>query len=81
MEASIADVLAERENIATDNEKNNYLVGVNEQTINVDAYLTLMGFDKDENGNSIPFLMLSQPVIVNLNKQLRDAKGVLGVYK
>jgi hypothetical protein len=28
---------------------------VNEQTINVDAYLTLMGFDKDENGNSIPF--------------------------
>jgi hypothetical protein len=40
-----------------------------------------MGFDKDENGNSIPFLMLSQPVIVNLNKQLRDAKGVLGVYK
>jgi hypothetical protein len=37
-----------------------------------------MGFDKDENGNSI--LMLSQPVIVNLNKQLRDAKGVLGEY-
>jgi predicted SprT family Zn-dependent metalloprotease len=79
---SIADVLAERENIATDNEKEQVLgrVGVNEQTINVDAYLTLMGFDKDENGNSIPFLMLSQPVIVNLNKQLRDAKGVLGEY-
>jgi hypothetical protein len=35
---------------------NKYLVGVgvNEQTINIDAYLTL-GFDKDENGNSIPF--------------------------
>jgi hypothetical protein len=79
---SIADVLAERENIATDNEKEQVLgrVGVNEQTINIDAYLTLMGFDKDENGNSIPFLMLSQPVIVNLNKQLRDAKGVLGEY-
>lgn len=79
---SIADVLAERENIATDNEKEQVLgrVGVNEQTINIDAYLTLMGFDKDENGNSIPFLLLSQPVIKNFNKELRDAKGVLGEY-
>ena len=66
---SIADVLAERENIATDNEKEQVLtkVGINSETINVDALLTLAGFDtaeyvekgKEPQTISLPFYLLS----------------------
>jgi len=79
---SIADVFAEKENTATDNEKEQVLgrVGVNDATINVDAYLTLLGFDKDENGNSIPYMLLSQPIIKEFNKRKKDSKGILGTF-
>jgi hypothetical protein len=88
---SIADVLAERENIATDNEKEQVLtkVGINSETINVDALLTLAGFDTVSYANSItgekstisiPFYLLSQPSITNFNTILKNSKGVLGEY-
>ncbi len=82
---SIADVLAERENIATDNEKEQVLtkVGVTSETINVDALLTLAGFDTVKyNGMdiSIPFYLLSQPAITDFNNIIKNSKGVLGGY-
>lgn len=81
-ERTTAEVFAEKENTATDNEKEQVLgrVGVNENTINVDAFMTLRGFDKDENGNSISYMLLSQPIIKELNKRRKDSKGILGEY-
>ncbi|MHA1197771.1 MAG: hypothetical protein ACTSQF_00240 [Candidatus Heimdallarchaeaceae archaeon] len=45
-----SEAFAERQNTATDNEKEQILgrVGVNSGTINVDSILTLLGFDKGE---------------------------------
>lgn len=66
---TIGEVLAERQNTATDNEKEQIMgrVGVNDLTIGVDSLLTALGFDKAklENGKeiSIPYLLLSQPII------------------
>ena len=88
---TIADVLAERENIATDNEKEQVLtkVGINAETINVDALLTLAGFDTveyiDKITNksqtiSLPFYLLSQPAITDFNNSIKNSKGVLGGY-
>ena len=79
---STAEVFAEKENTATDNEKEQILgrVGVNEDTINVDAYLSLLGFDKDELGNSISYMLLSQPAIRNFNSQKKASKGILGEF-
>ena len=74
-----AEVFAEKENTATDNEKEQILgrVGVNEDTINVDAYLSLLGFDKDELGNSISYMLLSQPAIKELVSIRKTSKGIL----
>ena len=79
---STAEVFAEKENTATDNEKEQILgrVGVNEDTINVDAYLSLLGFDRDELGNSISYMLLSQPAIKNFNSQKKNSKGILGEF-
>ena len=79
---STAEVFAEKENTATDNEKEQILgrVGVNEDTINVDAYLSLLGFDRDELGNSISYMLLSQPAIKNFNSQKKASKGILGEF-
>jgi hypothetical protein len=79
---STAEVFAEKENTATDNEKEQILgrVGVNEDTINVDAYLSLLGFDRDELGNSISYMLLSQPAIKNFNSQKKTSKGILGEF-
>lgn len=80
-----SEVFAEKENTATDNEKEQILgrVGVNELTINVDSLLTLRGFDKTEvNGKeySIPYLLLSQPSIKQYVKILKESKGLFGEY-
>ena len=77
-----AEVFAEKENTATDNEKEQILgrVGVNEDTINVDAYLSLLGFDRDELGNSISYMLLSQPAIRQFNGQKKASKGILGEF-
>jgi hypothetical protein len=77
-----SEVWAEKENTATDNEKEQILgrVGVNEDTINVDSMISLRGFDKDENGNSISYLLLSQPVIKDYISRSKSVKGLLGKY-
>lgn len=88
---STAEIFAEKENTATDNEKEQVLgrVGVNDQTINVDALLTLLGFDADmvllkgekkKVPMSMPYLLLSQPSIKEYNKKLKNSDGVLGGF-
>lgn len=80
-----SEVFAEKENTATDNEKEQILgrVAVNELTINVDALMTLRGFDKTTvNGKeySIPYLLLSQPSVKEYVRVLKDSKGLFGEY-
>jgi hypothetical protein len=81
-ERDSSEVWAEKENTATDNEKEQILgrVGINEDNINVESLTTLRGFDKDENGNSIPYLLMSQPVIQDYIKTLKSSKGILGEF-
>ena len=47
---NLSEVLAERQNTATDNEKEQIMgkVNVNDLTINVDTLLVMLGFDKDD---------------------------------
>lgn len=77
---STAEVFAEKENTATDNEKEQILgrVGVNTETIGVDSHITLRGFDRNELGDSISYMLLSQPIIKELNSRKKNAKGILG---
>lgn len=88
---STAEIFAEKENTATDNEKEQILgrVGVNDQTINVDALLTLLGFDIDLvkvpgvnelQKMSLSYLLLSQPSIKEYNKKVKDSQGILGDF-
>lgn len=65
---TIAEVLAERQNTATDNEKVQIMgrLNINKHTIGVDTVLTIMGFDQmevDSVNYSIPYLILSDPLI------------------
>ncbi len=81
LKRSIAEIFAERQNTATDNEKEQIMgrVNVNELTINVDALLSALGFDKDilDNGTevSIPYLFLSQPIIKEYVEKIRKTKS------
>jgi hypothetical protein len=77
-----AEIFAEKENTATDNEKEQILarVGVNEQTIGVDALMTMRGFDLGEKGNSIPYLLISQKSVREYNQKLKNSKGILGEF-
>lgn len=85
---TVAEIFAEKENTATDNEKEQILgrVGVNDQTINVDSLLTMLGFDtdlvsvpgmKEKQKMALPYLLLSQPSIKDYNKKIQNSKGVL----
>jgi hypothetical protein len=75
---SIAEAFAEKQNTATDNEKAQILgrVNINKNTIGVDSLLTLLGFDQDENGNSIPYMFLSQPILKEFTKRLDAGRGI-----
>lgn len=81
LKRSIAEVFAERQNTATDNEKEQIMgrVNVNELTINVDSLLSGLGFDKDtlDNGTeiSIPYLFLSQPIIKEYVTSIRKTQS------
>jgi hypothetical protein len=78
----VSDVFGEKQNTATDNEKEQILgrVGINKHTIGVDSLLTELGFDKDKNGNSIPYFFLSQPIIKEYSKLMDDAFGITAKY-
>ena len=73
----ISEVLAERQNIAMDNAKELVMsrVNLNSETLDVDKVLVLLGFDLDENGLSIPFYFLSQPIIEDYVKLINYAKS------
>jgi 23S rRNA maturation mini-RNase III len=81
-ERSVAEVFAERQNTATDNEKEQILgrVNINSTTINVDSLLTALGFDKDSNGNSISYLLLSQPILREYVSRMENGKGIVSDY-
>lgn len=78
---NIAEAFSERQNTATDNEKEQIMgrLNVNEVTINVDSLMTALGFDKDvlDDGTevSIPYLLLSQPIIKEFVKEIRKTKS------
>ena len=85
-ERTIAEVFAEKQNTATDNEKEQILgrVNVNSHTINVDALLSLLGFDKGEKVDgketSIPYLLLSQPIIKEYVKMKQASQAITAEY-
>jgi hypothetical protein len=80
---TIAEVLAERQNTATDNEKAQILgrVNINKLTIGVDSLLAILGFDKDESGNSVSYTLLSQPILKQYVKKMEEGKGITATYQ
>ena len=78
-----SEMLMEKQNTATDNEKEQVLgrVGVNDFSISVDSFASLRGFAKDENGNSVIYTLLSQPSVVEVNRLFKQAKSSLGEYR
>ena len=88
---SIAEAFAERQNTATDNEKEQILgrVNINKTTIGVDSLLALLGFDKvnytDKNGEkqdlSVSYALLSQPIIKQYVEALNNSKGITADFQ
>ena len=78
----ISDVLTARQNLATDNAKEQALekLFLNKETFDVDKVMTLMGFDKDENGNSIVGLFLNQPIIRDYVNTLMNLNSIIAPY-
>lgn len=74
---SISDVLTERQNIAVDNEKLQVMgrVNLNDLTLDVDKLMVMVGLDKGSDGNSIPFLFLSQPIIRDYVDRMKNASS------
>jgi hypothetical protein len=87
---SIAEAFAERQNTATDNEKEQILgrVNISSHTIGVDSLLTLLGYDKtsyidDQNNRkdlSLSYAILSQPIIKEYVEELQKSRGVTAEY-
>ena len=82
---SIAEVFAERQNTATDNEKEQILgrVNVNSLTIGVDSLLTLLGFDKINSKKgplSVSYALLSQPILKDYVEMMQKGKGVTASF-
>ena len=78
----IAEAFAERQNTATDNEKEQILgrVNINGITIGVDSLLTALGFDKNENGRSISYTLLSQPILKEYVEKLTVGRGITAEF-
>jgi hypothetical protein len=75
---TIAEVLAELQNIAVDNEKEQVMgrVNLNSYTLDVSKALAMLGFDKSEvTGNSIQFMFLSQPILIDYVKEMANANS------
>jgi hypothetical protein len=82
---SIAEVFAERQNTATDNEKEQILgrVNINSLTIGVDSLLTLLGFDKissNEGPLSVSYSLLSQPILKEYVEKMQKGTGVTATF-
>lgn len=90
----IAESFAEKQNTATDNEKEQILgrVNINNITIGVDSLLALLGFDKttyqdtDEDGKpvskdlSVSYALLSQPIIKEYVAALQAGRGITSEF-
>ena len=82
---SISEVLAERQNTATDNEKEQILgrVNINSLTIGVDSLLTLLGFDKINSTKgplSVSYALLSQPILKDYVEMMQKGKGITASF-
>ena len=89
IQRSITDVNAELQNTATDNEKLQVMgkLNINELTINAQVVMSLLGIDKDlatvdgkEQSVSIPYLLMSQPIIKEYVKELRKTKSTIAEF-
>ena len=88
---SIAEAFAERQNTATDNEKEQILgrVNINATTIKIDSILALLGFDKttytDTKGVkkdlSVSYALLSQPAIKSYVSLVNSSKGITAEFQ
>ena len=88
---SIAEAFAERQNTATDNEKEQILgrVNINATTIKIDSILALLGFDKttytDNKGVkkdlSVSYALLSQPAIKSYVSLVNSSKGITAEFQ
>lgn len=81
---SIAEVLAELQNVALDNEKLQVMgrVGLNDLTIDVSKVFALLGFDKgtDEGKSSVQFLFLSQPIIREYVEMMKNLSSNMAEF-
>lgn len=83
---SIAEVLAEMQNTATDNEKEQIMgrCNVNGITINVHSILVALGFDKgrlrDNSEISISYFLLSQPILKDYVTMVENANSITSEY-
>jgi len=84
---SKADVFDSRAQTAVDDMKENILgkVNINKFTIGVDAYLTLLGFDKGKpmsNGEtiSLSYYFLSQPILKDYVREMKNSDSITSVY-
>ncbi len=85
----ISDALAESQNTATDNEKLQIMgrTNINEFTVNVHATLAVLGFDKtsatfegEKVDISIPYFLMSQPIIKDYVKMMSNVKSNIAKY-
>ncbi len=82
LQRPIAEVYSEKQNTATDDAKENIMgrVNVNQITIGVDSLLTGLGFDKgslsDGREVSIPYLFLSQPIIIDYVEKIKRTNSL-----
>lgn len=83
---TIAEVFMELQNMSTDNAKEELLgkLNINEHTINVMGAMALLGIDTEqvvidgeEQRLSIPFLLLSQPIIQEYVRLRREMSGTV----
>ncbi|HRT03150.1 MAG TPA: hypothetical protein P5513_04365, partial [Candidatus Diapherotrites archaeon] len=81
---SIPEILEERQNTATDNEKEQIMgaLNINEQTIGVDIMMALLGFDMDTftMGDktievNLSYMLISQPIIRDFVAQMKKSKS------
>lgn len=79
---TISEVMGERQNVAVDNEKLQIMgrVNLNDITMDVDKVFNMLGFDKGEDGNSISFLFLSQPIIKEYVAAMRNADSNIAEF-
>jgi hypothetical protein len=80
---TISEVMAERQNIAVDNEKLQVMgrVNLNDLTLDVDKVFNMLGFDKGEDGNDIAFLFLSQPIIRDYVEAMKNANSNMAEFE